>query len=36
MPRPLDYAKEVAPFDAGAQRRIMRDNARELNALRPA
>ena len=36
MPRPLDYASEVAPFDAAAQRRIMRDNARELNALRPA
>ena len=36
MPRPLDYARELAPFDEGAQRQILRDNARALNALRPA
>jgi predicted TIM-barrel fold metal-dependent hydrolase len=36
MPRPLDYARELAPFDDGAQRQILRDNARALNALRPA
>jgi predicted TIM-barrel fold metal-dependent hydrolase len=36
MPVPLDYASEVASFGAGAQRRIMRDNARELNEPRPA
>jgi predicted TIM-barrel fold metal-dependent hydrolase len=35
MPLPLDYASEVASFDATARRRIMRDNARELNARRP-
>ena len=31
MPRPLDYAVEVKQFDDATQRRIMRDNARELN-----
>jgi len=36
MPRPLDYARELAAFDDGAQRQILRDNARALNALRPA
>jgi predicted TIM-barrel fold metal-dependent hydrolase len=36
MPQPLDYAAELADFDAPTQRRILRDNARELNALRPA
>jgi predicted TIM-barrel fold metal-dependent hydrolase len=36
MPRPLDYARELAPFDDGARRQILRDNARALNALRPA
>jgi predicted TIM-barrel fold metal-dependent hydrolase len=36
MPRPLDYAAELAGFDAQTQRRILRDNARELNELRPA
>jgi predicted TIM-barrel fold metal-dependent hydrolase len=36
MPRPLDYAKELASFDAAAQRRILGENARELTALRPA
>jgi len=32
MPRPLDYVVEVKQFDEATQRRIMRDNARELNA----
>jgi predicted TIM-barrel fold metal-dependent hydrolase len=36
MPKPLDYLDELGDFDAGAVRRIMRENARELNALRPA
>jgi predicted TIM-barrel fold metal-dependent hydrolase len=36
MPLPLDYAKELAAFDAAVQRRILRDNGRELNELRPA
>ncbi len=36
MPKPLDYAVEVKHFDEAAQQRIMRDNARELNTLRPA
>jgi predicted TIM-barrel fold metal-dependent hydrolase len=35
MPRPLDYAAEVKAFDDESQRRILRDNAMELNALRP-
>ena len=34
MPRPLDYVAELAPFDDDARRRILRDNARELNTLR--
>jgi predicted TIM-barrel fold metal-dependent hydrolase len=36
MPRPLDYIAELASFDAAAQRRILRDNARELNTPRAA
>jgi predicted TIM-barrel fold metal-dependent hydrolase len=32
MPQPLDYAKEVAGFDATTQRRILRENALALNA----
>jgi predicted TIM-barrel fold metal-dependent hydrolase len=36
MPQPLDYAVEVKAFDPADQRRIMRDNARELNERRPA
>jgi predicted TIM-barrel fold metal-dependent hydrolase len=36
MPRPLDYAVEVKQFDDASQLRIMRDNARELTALKPA
>ena len=36
MPRPLDYAAELKAFDDDTQRKILRDNARELNTLRPA
>jgi predicted TIM-barrel fold metal-dependent hydrolase len=36
MPQPLDYVGELTKFDDDAKRRILRDNARELNALRPA
>ena len=36
MPKPLDYAVEVKHFDPASQQLIMRDNARELNSLRPA
>ena len=32
MPLPLDYVSELARFDAAARQRILRDNARELNA----
>ena len=33
MPKPLDYVPELSAFDADTQRRILRDNARELNQL---
>jgi predicted TIM-barrel fold metal-dependent hydrolase len=36
MPRPLDYAVEVKHFADADQLRIMRDNARELTARKPA
>ncbi len=36
MPRPLDYVAELKPFDDDTRQRILRDNARELNTLRPA
>ncbi|HET9729008.1 MAG TPA: amidohydrolase family protein [Acidimicrobiia bacterium] len=36
MPRPLDYVSELKAFDDDTRRLIMRDNARELNALAPA
>jgi predicted TIM-barrel fold metal-dependent hydrolase len=36
MPRPLDYAAELKELDAASQRRILRENALELNELRPA
>ena len=36
MPRPLDYAAELKAFDDDDRRRILRDNVRELNTLRPA
>ena len=35
MPQPLDYVDELAKFDDAAQRRILRENTRELNELRP-
>ena len=35
MPEPLDYVDELSKFDAAAQRRILRENTRELNELRP-
>ena len=34
MPRPLDYAAELKAFDDDGRRKILRDNARELNTLR--
>jgi predicted TIM-barrel fold metal-dependent hydrolase len=36
MPQPLDYVAELAKFDPATQRRILRENTRELNELRPA
>ena len=36
MPRPLDYAAEVKELDVVNQRKILRENALELNELRPA
>ena len=36
VPDPLDYLVELESFDAGARRRILRENARELNEPRPA
>jgi predicted TIM-barrel fold metal-dependent hydrolase len=36
MPQPLDYLKDVAQFDDAAKQKIMRDNTRFLNELRPA
>jgi len=36
MPRPLDYAVEVKHFDPASRQKIMRDNARELTARKPA
>lgn len=36
MPRPLDYLTELKEFDEADRRRIVRDNVRELNTLRPA
>ncbi len=36
MPRPLDYATELKAFDDDTRRKILRDNARELNARHPA
>jgi predicted TIM-barrel fold metal-dependent hydrolase len=35
MPQPLDYVDELAKFDAATKRRILRENVRELNTLRP-
>jgi len=36
MPQPLDYLAELSEFDDRKKRRILRDNARELNQRRPA
>ena len=36
LPEPVDYARELKAFDDDARRRILRDNAEELNVLRPA
>ena len=36
MPTPLDYVKELDGFDDSQKLRILRDNTRELNELRPA
>ena len=36
VPDPLDYLVELESFDADTRRRILRENARELNELRPA
>jgi predicted TIM-barrel fold metal-dependent hydrolase len=35
MPEPLDYLAEIAELDAAARRRVLRDNALELNLRRP-
>ena len=35
MPLPLDYVRELTPFADAERRRILRDNARELNTPRP-
>jgi predicted TIM-barrel fold metal-dependent hydrolase len=36
MPQPLDYLAELAKFGPDEKRRILRENTRELNSLRPA
>jgi predicted TIM-barrel fold metal-dependent hydrolase len=36
LEKPLDYLAELAAFDDQQKRRILRDNARELNRIRPA
>ena len=36
MPEPLDYVREVADLAEPEQKRILLDNAAELNELRPA
>jgi predicted TIM-barrel fold metal-dependent hydrolase len=36
LPLPLDYVRDVAHLDEATQRLVLRDNARELNELRPA
>ena len=36
MPTPLDYVAELSKFDDQKKQRILRDNVRELNELRPA
>jgi predicted TIM-barrel fold metal-dependent hydrolase len=36
MPQPLDYLPEIAHFEEGVRRRILRENTQGLNTLRPA
>ena len=36
MPKPRDYVTEIKELDDASQRRILRDNALELNERRPA
>jgi len=36
MPQPLDYVAELSDFDDAKKQMILRDNARSLNARRPA
>jgi predicted TIM-barrel fold metal-dependent hydrolase len=36
MPQPLDYVKELEAFGADDVKKILRDNMRELNTLRPS
>ena len=36
MVAPLDYVAELSKFDDAKKKRILRDNVRELNELRPA
>jgi len=36
LERPLDYVEELEHFDDGQKQKILRDNVRELNTLRPA
>ncbi len=36
MPEPLDYVAELSRFDDATKQRILRENAMELNELRPA
>jgi hypothetical protein len=36
MPQPLDYLADLVKFDDAAKQKILRDNTRELNQLRPA
>ena len=35
MPKPLDYVAELEGFSDADKQKILRDNARELNELRP-
>jgi len=35
MPEPLDYVSELAKLTEAERRRVMRDNAVELNSPRP-
>ena len=35
MPQPLDYVSQLSAMDAVSQRKVLRDNVRSLNQLRP-